>query len=230
MRTFVSDEPDPPTPSAALLQPLSPSGAGSSSERSAPQPSLFVPPLGPDVLDRPRIHSLIDSAAAPGRLAMLLGPPGTGKTTAAALWARRCERPVVWLDAEESAGDPWEFYADLIDELQRATGTTGLSSIIAYFEQPRPLRRMGAVLARELLRRGTDAAIVVDHAELLGDEALELVEVLAARLSSLSWVLLAVSLDSDFILTAETKLSGGVIDSEDLELTAEEALSVLREA
>ncbi len=143
MRTFVSDEPDPSEHSAALIQPLSPAGAGLSSERSPAQPSLFIPALAPDVLDRSRIRALMDDAAAPGRLAMLLGPPGTGKTTAAALWARRCERPVVWLDAEESAGDPWEFYADLIDELQRATGTTGLSSIIAGFEQPRPLRRMG---------------------------------------------------------------------------------------
>lgn len=230
MRWVLSEDADSTVPSATLPQ-RPPAAAGwGGSINHAELPALYLPTLTSEVLDRPRITALLEESIRASRITVLLGPPGSGKTTSAALWARQSRLPVVWLNAEESAGEAWEFYADLVDELQFAAPRGDLSALLGGVDEPRPLRRMGIALARELHRYGTAATVVVDHADELDQEALNLIEVMASRLPTLRWVLLAVTMDPEFISHAETYVEARSIDTEVFELTRDEALSVLRAA
>jgi LuxR family maltose regulon positive regulatory protein len=93
------------------------------------------------------------------RLALLVAPPGFGKTTLLAQWAELDPRPFAWLLADEQDDDPTVMWTDiagaiaaaaqghLSDELVRAIGSD---------------RDPGATLASELEAAGRELVIAVD--------------------------------------------------------------------
>lgn len=205
-------------------------GVDSAAPGHPARPSFHVPAIASDVIERPRVIGVLSSAVSENRITMLVGNHGAGKTTAASHWAARTEELVVWINAEESAGAPWEFYADLVDELQAAAQLTDLDAVVAGTGEPRPLRRMGLSLARELYRRRTEAVVIVDRAELLSEECLGLVAALVSGSLGLRFLLLATHLDEDFILAAETQHQAVLLDTDFLMLTKEETSQALSSA
>ncbi|WP_150463182.1 LuxR C-terminal-related transcriptional regulator [Nesterenkonia ebinurensis] len=194
------------------------------------QPQYFSPrlPAVPhDVPDRPRLVRLLEDSVTGSGLVLMVAAEGTGKTTVAAQWARQhTQRPVIWLNAEDSGGNGWDFYVDLVDELETAQLLDEDAKNLGGAWAPRPLRRMGTVLSRQLQRRAAEAVVVVERADRLTEEALDLIKTLACR-RTLRFVLLAPWLDEDFIFDVQDDFHVPMIGDADLELTEAEIQSSL---
>ncbi|WP_120004523.1 LuxR family transcriptional regulator [Nesterenkonia muleiensis] len=205
--------------------------AGAAAQHSgSTQPQYFsprLPAVPQDVPERPRLVRLLEDSVASSGLVLMVASEGTGKTTVAAQWGRQhTQRPVIWLNAEDSGGNGWDFYVDLVDELDAAELLGEDEKNLGGAGAPRPLRRMGTVLSRQLQRCGTEAVVVVERAHRLTEEALDLITRLAHR-GTLRFLLLALWLDEDFIFEAQDVFHAPRIGDADLQLTEAEILSSL---
>jgi len=94
----------------------------------------FQPPQRPDGhIDRPRIHSLIDSTAASERVTVVTAPSGYGKTSAVSAWATSNPGQVAWLTLSAFDADPQRLGTGVVQALQSLarTGDTEFSEILA---------------------------------------------------------------------------------------------------
>jgi LuxR family maltose regulon positive regulatory protein len=82
---------------------------------------LRIPRPGLAVLARPRIAAHLDDAVA-RRVTLMTGPPGAGKTVAAALWAaaRPASRRPGWLSIDTADTEPGRFWRYVAAALSRA--------------------------------------------------------------------------------------------------------------
>jgi LuxR family transcriptional regulator, maltose regulon positive regulatory protein len=86
---------------------------------------LRVPRPGLAVLPRNRIRGLIDAATS-RQVTLMTGPPGAGKTVAAAQWAaaRPANRRAAWVTLDEADAEPGRFWPYVAAALSRAGATT----------------------------------------------------------------------------------------------------------
>ncbi len=102
---------------------------------------LRIPRPGVTVLPRPRIGALLD-AAVTRRVTLMTGPPGAGKTVAAALWAatRPAGRRPAWVTIDDGDAEPDRFWRYVTAALCRAgvlaVGKAGPPAGITAMEIP----------------------------------------------------------------------------------------------
>ncbi|NDK32355.1 LuxR C-terminal-related transcriptional regulator [Nesterenkonia haasae] len=189
--------------------------------------TFHIPALAPDIPHRPRLTRHIEAHVAISGFAVILAPSGAGKTTAAAQWSREWPPgPVLWLDGEDSEGDSWSFFTDLIEELEHVLDVD-FSDSVGDRQEPRPLRRMGTVLSRVLNRRKLPVDIIVDQAEHLSQSSLRLIAAIAERCPHVRFLILATHLDPSFVSTAKARLDAQVLPAEELQLTGDEVEQAL---
>jgi LuxR family transcriptional regulator, maltose regulon positive regulatory protein len=85
---------------------------------------LFRPRLGRHIVDRPRLHALLDAGGS-SRLTLVSAPPGAGKTVALVTWlAARPERePVAWLSLSDRDDNPRTFWHRIAVAVATGRGT-----------------------------------------------------------------------------------------------------------
>ena len=77
-------------------------------------------PSRPDwVVGRTRIERHITMGTS-GPLTVVTGPPGAGKTTAAASWAAAARGPVAWVTLDRYDSTPSAFWSAVVEALRRA--------------------------------------------------------------------------------------------------------------
>ena len=102
---------------------------------------LRIPRPGLAVLPRARVRELIDAAVA-RPVTLMTGPPGAGKTVAAALWAagRPASRRPAWVGLDPADGEAARFWRYVSAALTRAgvmsVGNAGPPAGMAVAEIP----------------------------------------------------------------------------------------------
>src|SRR5215468_2732787 len=72
------------------------------------------------ILQRPRVTTLIAQGTRWCPLAIVTGPPGTGKTMALALWAAADPGPVAWVSLDDYDNQPEVFWSYVVAALRRS--------------------------------------------------------------------------------------------------------------
>ena len=113
---------------------------------------LYIPPLRPNLVSRPRLIERLNKGLRLGhRLTLISAPAGFGKTTLLSEWVTSCGRPVAWLSLDESDNDSARFLAYLIAALQKVEENIGAGALSALQSpQPPPMRELLAALINQI--------------------------------------------------------------------------------
>ena len=80
--------------------------------------ATFLPPRLPqDLVDRPRLRGRIGPNAAT-HLSLVVGPPGSGKTTLVATWLASVDEPRAWVTVDPDVGQADRFWSALMRTIQ----------------------------------------------------------------------------------------------------------------
>ena len=111
---------------------------------------LFIPPLRPNLVPRPRLIERLNQGLQLGRkLTLVSAPAGFGKTTLVSEWIAGCEQipacaGTAWLSLDEGDNDPTRFLAYLIAALQTLVLPEGAPQSEVDGTIPEPAERMAA--------------------------------------------------------------------------------------
>ncbi len=91
-----------------------------------PSSKFSVPVVPTGLVQRPRLVDKLDSGRR-GRLTLVVGSPGAGKTVVLADWvAARPERPTAWVSCDGADADPVRFLAAIVQAVRRGYGQPDL--------------------------------------------------------------------------------------------------------
>lgn len=89
---------------------------------------IQLPLLKPDIITRHHLIAKLDRLLTPqANIALILAPPGFGKTSLVSAWAHLQEKKVAWVTIEESENNPASFFQYF---------STALTSALPRFENP----------------------------------------------------------------------------------------------
>src|SRR5687768_16919079 len=113
---------------------------------------LYIPPLRPKVVLRPRLIERLNEGLALGRtLTLISAPAGFGKTTLVSEWVADCRQPVAWLSVDEGDNDPARFLTYFITALQTIGANIGEGVLPALqTPQPPPIESILTTLLNEI--------------------------------------------------------------------------------
>jgi len=125
---------------------------------------LYIPPLRPKVVFRPRlIERLNEGLSASRRLTLISAPAGFGKTTLVSEWIAGCGLPVAWLSLDEGDNTPASFLAYLVAALQTIAANIGKGVLVVLQSpQPPPIESILTVLLNEITTIPNNFVIVLD--------------------------------------------------------------------
>jgi len=99
---------------------------------------LYIPPVRPEFLPRPRLIERLNAGVQAGRrLTLLSAPAGFGKTTLLSEWVNQCQAPVGWVSLEHSDADLTRFLSYVIAALQTLHPDIGRATL-AMVQAPQP--------------------------------------------------------------------------------------------
>ena len=134
---------------------------------------LFVPPLRPSLVPRPRLVELLNQGlAAKRKLTLVSAPAGFGKTTLVVDWLRQTRLPAAWLSLEEADNDLLRFLLYLgatFRQVDEEIGAALQSSLQA--PQLPALEKMLTGLLNEISARADPFILVLDDFHLITDVA-----------------------------------------------------------
>lgn len=84
---------------------------------------VTLPPLAPDLLDRPALRARLDALSA-GGLGAVVGGAGYGKSSLLTAWALRRGHPTAWVSAAEGDDAPEMLAALVVAAVEAALGTS----------------------------------------------------------------------------------------------------------
>jgi LuxR family maltose regulon positive regulatory protein len=91
---------------------------------------LYVPPVRPGLVSRPRLIERLDEGLRAGNtLSLISAPAGFGKTTLLTEWVHLCGRPVAWVSLDEGDNDPTRFLAYTIAAIQTVAAGAGQAAL-----------------------------------------------------------------------------------------------------
>jgi LuxR family maltose regulon positive regulatory protein len=107
------------------------------------QTKLYIPPIRPELVSRPRLIERLNAGLPAGRkLTLVSAPAGFGKTTLVSEWVTGCERAepkvrAAWLSLDEGDNDPTRFLTYFIAALQTIAPSIG-EGVLGVLQSPQP--------------------------------------------------------------------------------------------
>jgi LuxR family maltose regulon positive regulatory protein len=99
---------------------------------------LYIPPLRPKTVLRPRLIELLNEGLSSGRkLTLISASAGFSKTTLVSEWIENSRRPTAWLSLDEGDNDPACFLTYLVAALQTIAPNIGAGAL-AVLQSPQP--------------------------------------------------------------------------------------------
>jgi LuxR family maltose regulon positive regulatory protein len=101
---------------------------------------LYIPPVHPQLVPRPRLTARLDEGVRLERkLTLVSAPAGYGKTTLLSEWVARSGGAVAWLSLDKDDNTPSRFWTYVIAALQTVdAGLGGAAGAVLGASQPRP--------------------------------------------------------------------------------------------
>ena len=142
-------EPDP-TPASERNEPHSSEKPSGGSPAIILATKLFVPPLRPKVVLRPRLIQRLNEGLH-RKLTLISAAAGFGKTTLISEWMSGLDRPVAWLSLDAGDSDPTRFLSYLVAALQKVKPNIGNGVLTGLQSpQPPPTESMLTILLNEI--------------------------------------------------------------------------------
>jgi LuxR family maltose regulon positive regulatory protein len=136
---------------------------------------LFIPPLRPNRVSRPRLLQKLNDGVHQGtRLILISAPAGFGKTTLAVEWVQERGLPVAWLSLDDSDNDLtrlWQYIVAAFQLLEPGIGQDLLSALQA--SQSPSLESLITLLINDLASFAKPLLLVMDDYHLLNVEAIQ---------------------------------------------------------
>ena len=133
------------------------------------QTKLFIPPLHPHLVARPRLTNQIEQGIAFGsKLTLIAAPAGFGKSTAAAAWAANTALKAAWLSLDQNDNESIIFFAHLSASIQKAVPGFGQALLDLLAETPpRPVTQILSALLNEIAALKEPVGLVLDDYHLM---------------------------------------------------------------
>lgn len=187
---------------------------------------ITAPPLGENVIARPRLEGLITGLLDQHRLVFVYASAGAGKTTAILQAVQRSQRSMAWLDLDSTDVATGRLLIYLEAALSaRIPAAHGVASAALSAHLPHP--EVAGLLAESIGEH--PVVIVLDDAERIATspEALEVVAAFARYLPPTARFVVASRTELPFSTTVGSSPWVAAIGEEDLALTVDEARRAL---
>jgi LuxR family maltose regulon positive regulatory protein len=193
---------------------------------------LFIPPLRPGLVPRPRLVQVLNAGLASNRrLTLVSAPAGFGKTTLVLAWLQQLDRPAAWLSLEAADNDLPRFLAYLAAAFEQVDEGIG-APLLSALQSPRlpAVEQLLTGLLNELALRADPLLLVLDDVHLLTEAAvLQVLRFLLAHQPAQLHLVLATREDPDLPLSrlrARDQLTE--LRARELQFTQREAGLLLR--
>jgi LuxR family maltose regulon positive regulatory protein len=193
---------------------------------------LYIPPLRPNLVSRPRLIQLLSEGLQSKRkLTLISAPPGFGKTTLVVSWLKKIDCPAAWLSLEEADNDLPRFMAYLAAAFQQVDEEIG-TFLVGALQSTKPsmIKKVLTALLNEIALRIDPLILVLDDYHHLSETAvLEVMEFLLQNLPPQLHLVLTTREDPAFPL-ARLRSRDQITDIRawDLRFTQEETDAFLR--
>lgn len=176
---------------------------------------LERPTAAPEVVVSERVLELLGTAT--GRVAVVVGPAGYGKTSHVAIWAAGQARPVAWGALEPGDDEPAALLDVLVRLLSEVTDLP-LDELPADRGDPQRAHELAPALGHAVRRCRTPFVLVLDdvHA-IVAPEALDLLDALASNVPEHSTVVL-VGRTAPTAILARRRVDAGIVEISTSEL------------
>lgn len=137
---------------------------------------LYTPPTRPKAVQRHRLIERLNEGLLTdtGRLTLLSGSAGFGKTTLLSQWVSPCGRPAAWLSLDEGDNDPTYFWAGIVCSLQHITPNLGEGVLRLLSAPQRPsIESMLVILMNEITTSMRPFLLVLDDYHLIHREEID---------------------------------------------------------
>lgn len=123
---------------------------------------LFIPSTRRDLVHRQRLINRL-SQGMDGKLTLVSGPAGFGKTTLLSEWVGESNRPVCWISLDEGDNDPIQFVSFLIKGLQNISDGIGHGLVeMLYSSKPLESNTLITYLINQIADIQTPFSIILD--------------------------------------------------------------------